>query len=183
MATENNGSTEETSGQEQQGQQQSTTPETGANGEQQQASTTTGTEEPIKLPDDHPLVKTLATQKANLKSAQSELTELRSKSQKVTQLETELAARPSQEAVDTLQTRYDRLEAFLQAAGGPLGKALDSRTFTKNLFETDTDIDTLVKKWHQDNPSATSQALGSAAAAPAGSRPDINAALRAAAGK
>lgn len=173
-------STDETSGQEQQGQQQQTTGETPGNGEQQQQASNTP-EAPITLPDDHPLVKTLATQKDKIKTAQVELTELRSKSAKVTQLEDELKARPSQEAVDTLQTRYDRLEAFLQAAGGPLGKALDSRSFTKALFETETDITDLVKDWHKANPSATSAALGSAGAQPDGKKSNMSDLLRAAA--
>lgn len=185
MATEVSGTTSttgtegtETGTQDQQGQQQ-TTSETEGNGEQQQAST--APEQPVKLPEDHPLVKTLATQKASIASQKSEITELRSKSAKLTQLETELAARPSAEAVETLQTRYDRLEAFLQTAGGPLGKALDSRTFTKALFETDDDITDIVKKWNVANPTATSTALGSSAAAPASKQTDVNALLRAAA--
>lgn len=172
-------STEETSGQEQQSQQQESTDETSGQ-DQQQASTS---EKPAELPNDHPLVKTLATQKATLASQKSEITELRAKSAKVTQLEDELKARPSQEAVETLQTRYDRLESFLQAVGGPLGKALDSRSFTTKLFESDEDVKDLVKQWHQDNPSATSTALGSSAAAPGKAKVDPNVLLRAAAGR
>jgi len=168
-------STEETSGQEQQGQQQSTTPETGGQ-EQQQPSN----EKPAELPNDHPLVKTLATQKAALATQKSEITELRATSAKVTQLEDELKARPTKEAVDTLQTRYDRLEQFLQAAGGPLGKALDSRTFTKSLFESDKDVESIVKDWNKANPTATSQALSSAAGEPSGKKPVQNDLLRAA---
>jgi len=180
MPTDNdtNTSTDETLGQEAQGQQQGTTPETGENGTQQQASTTST--EPLKLPEDHPLVKSLAAQKASIASQKSEITELRAKSAKVTQLEEDLNARPSTEAVETLQTRYDRLEAFLQAAGGPLGKALDSRTFTKALFETTEDITDIVKSWNAANPTATSTALGSSAAAPASKKPDMNALLRSA---
>lgn len=175
-----NGSTPETDGQEQPGQQQATTPETGGNGEQQPASTP---EKPIELPDDHPLVKTLASQKQQLAASKTELAELRAKSAQVTQLEDELKARPTKEAIETLQTRYDRLEAFLQAAGGPVGKALDSRTFTRDLFETDKDIAALVKDWHKANPSATSTALGSASASPAPGKVDPNVLLRTAAGK
>lgn len=180
MPTENtnNGSTEETSGQEQQDQQQSTTSETEENGSQQQVSATP--EKPVELPEDHPLVKTLAANKTKIATLTSELTELRPKSAKISQLEDELKARPSQEAVDTLQTRYDRLEAFLVEAGGPISKALDSRTFTRDLFESDKDISELVKDWHKANPSATSTALGSSAAAPVGKGPSINDLLRAA---
>lgn len=190
MSTENNGSTGETSGQEQQGQQQQTTPETGGNGEQQQAGSTQDQSQsqsqeqtPVKLPDDHPLVKTLATQKDTIARQKTEIAELRAKSATTTQLEEELGKRPTTEALETLQTRYDRLEAFLVAAGGPLGKALDSRTFTRDLFETDKDIESLVKDWHKANPTATSQALGSGAASPASSKPNPNDLLRAAIGR
>lgn len=176
---ENNGSTEETSGQEQTGQEQATTDETSGNGEQQKA----GTEEPIKLPDDHPLVKTLNTLKATTAAQKTELAELRAKSKAVTQLEEDLKKRPTTEALETLQTRYDRLETFLQAAGGPLGKALDSRSFTRDLFETDKDISDLVKEWHRKNPTATSTALGSGAGDTGKGKIDPNALLRAAAGK
>lgn len=182
MATENdsnNGSAEETSGQEQKDQTQDTTPETGGNGDQLKAGTSQ--QESVKLPEDHPLVKSLAAQKATLASQKSEITELRSKSQKVTQLEEELKTRPTQEAIATLQTRYDRLEAFLQTAGGPLGKALDSRTFTRDLFETDKDISALVKEWNKANPSATSTALGSSSSAEGDKKLDMNALLRSAA--
>lgn len=165
-------------GAEQQDQQQGSTPGEGGNGSQQQASEPVITKD-TKIPDDHPLVKALA--KANEKV--TALAEAQAQAAKATKLEEELAARPSQEALDTLQTRYDRLEAFLQSAGGPLGKALDSRTFTRELFETDKDIATIVKDWNKANPSATSQALGAAAAAPASSKVDPNALIRAAAGR
>lgn len=164
MATESTtstASTEETSAQEETGQQQATTEETSGNGEQQQTGTST-TQEPAKLPDDHPLVTTLNRLKSETAAQKTELTELRAKSKQVTQLEEDLKKRPTPEALETLQTRYDRLEAFLQAAGGPLGKALDSRSFTRDLFETDKDIEDLVKAWHRSNPTATSTALGSA---------------------
>lgn len=179
MATEAVPSTTgtDTGQQQQQDQQQAVPPETGVQDEQQQASAPV---KPIELPDDHPLVKELARQKTNLATQKSELAELRATSAKATQLEAELKARPSKEAVDTLQTRYDRLEAFLQAAGGQLGRALDSRTFTTALFETNDDIADIVKKWNVANPTATSTALGSGAAAPADKAPDLNTLLRAA---
>jgi hypothetical protein len=173
----NNGSTDETSGQEQQDQQQQGTPEAGANGEQQQVKIDDSTQ----LPETHPLVKTLAKQKADLATAKQALAEANANSSKATKLEQELNERPTKEAMETLQTRYDRLEAFLIAAGGPLGKALDSRTFTKDLFESDKDVAALVKEWHRANPSATSEALGSKGSDTTG-KPNINDALRAAAG-
>ena len=172
---ENNTPPAETTGQEQQG-QQPTTPETGGNGGQQPGTPA----EPVTLADDHPLVKTLATQKQTIASQKTEMAELRAKSANVTKLEDELNARPTQEALDTLQTRYDRLEAFLQAEGGSLGKALDSRTFTRELFETDTDIADIVKNWHKSNPTATNTALGSGPASPADKAPNVNDLLRSA---
>ena len=164
-------------GQGQEGQQNDPTPEEGGNGGQQPAPADT------KLPDDHPIVKALA--KANAKSATqaAELQELRAQSAKATKLEEELAARPTPEAMTTLQTRYDRLEAFLLASGGPLSKALDSRTFTRDLFETDKDIDTLVKDWHKANPTATAAALGSGSGDQTPAKIDPNKLLRIAAGK
>lgn len=176
--TQQNGSTEETSGQEQQGQQAAGTPEAGANGEQQQASTTV--DDSTQLPETHPLVKTLAKQKQDLQAAKTALAEANAQAAKVTQLEEELGKRPTTEALETLQTRYDRLEAFLTKAGGPLAKALDSRTFTRQLFETSDDIDGIVKAWHQANPSETSVALGSAGEAGKG-KVSFNDAVRAAA--
>jgi hypothetical protein len=186
MATESTTgttSTDETSGQEQQGQQQATGTETGQ-GEQQQTGTEQQSGEPVKLPDDHPLVKAYNTQKTTLANQKSEMAELRSKSAKVTQLEEELSKRPTTEALETIQTRYDRLEEFLQKAGGPLGRALDSRSFTRDLFETDKDIDSIVKDWRKANPTATSQALSSGGAQQSDDgKIDPNALLRAAAGK
>lgn len=172
--------TGETQDQGEQGQQAGTTPETGGNGDQQQAGQQPTTDEPIKLPDDHPLVKTLAANKTKIASLNTELSEARSKSAKVTQLEEELAKRPTTEALETLQKRNDRLEAFLAAAGGPLGKALDSRTFTRDLFESDKDIDDIVRDWNKANPTATSSALGAAGAQPAEGKIDPNKLLRAA---
>jgi hypothetical protein len=87
---------------------------------------------------------------------------------------------PVQETLDAVQTRYDRLESFLQAVGGPLGKALDSKSFTTQLFESDKDINDIVKDWNRANPTATASALGSGGAAPAAKAPGINDLLRAA---
>lgn len=186
MATEEqeNGPTEDTSDQEQQDQQQAPTDDTSGNGEQQQANQEQQPQvvsKDAKLPDDHPVVVQLKADKAKLAKANTELAEARAQAGKATKLEEDLGKRPTTEAMETLQTRYDRLEAFLVAAGGPLGKALDSRTFTKDLFESDKDIDALVKQWHRDNPSATSQALGNGPAGDAkGGKQDPNELLRAA---
>lgn len=70
-------------------------------------------------------------------------------------------ATSAKEQNDALQKRYERLESFLSSVGGPISKALDSRSFTTQLFESDTDIKELVDKWNSDNPTATSKALGS----------------------
>lgn len=176
---ENNGSTDETPGQEQQGQQQQAAAGETPAGEQPQQVTI---DDSTKLPDTHPLVKTLSANKEKISSLTQELTEARSKSAKATQLEEELGKRPTTEAMETLQTRYDRLEEFVLAVG--LGSALDSRTFTKDLFETDTDVAQLVKDWHKAHPSATSTALSSTAGGQqADGKHDPNELIRIAAGK
>lgn len=96
-------------------------------------------------------------------------------------LKTEVESlRPMKETLDAVQGKYDRLEEFLQAVGGPLGKALDSKAFTTRLFGTEDKIEDIVKKWNTDNPSATSTALGAGAAAPASKAPDMNDLLRSA---
>ncbi|QKN87768.1 scaffolding protein [Microbacterium phage Nebulous] len=175
--TQENGSTSETEGQEQQGQQQQATPETGANGQQQEPSITDET----RLPDTHPLVKAYRAQlEENRKhtATKAELAEARAKAGKVTELETELAARPTPEALDTLQKRNDRLEEFVIAVG--LGRALDSRTFTRDLFESDKPVDQLVKDWNKANPSATSQALGGKAGEQSSDKANPNDLIRAA---
>lgn len=156
-------------------QQQTSTPGTG----EQETPPAATVDKDTRLPDDHPLVKTLAANKERFATLTTELTEARAKAAKVTQLEEDLAKRPTPEAVQTLQTRYDRLEEFVQSVG--LGKALDSRTFTRDLFETDKDVKDLVQKWNKDHPSATSTALGSAASQPAPGKVDVNSLLRAAA--
>lgn len=84
------------------------------------------------------------------------------------------------EELDSLQTRYDRLEAFLTHADGDLGRALDSKTFTAALFESDKDIDEIVSDWHTANPSATSKALGGAGPTSEEKKPSMNDLLRSA---
>jgi DNA-binding protein len=165
-----------------QGEQHAPTGDTPGNGEQQppKADEPKG---PIQLPDDHPVIKQWKDDKAKLATVRTELTEAQAQAAKATKLEDELKARPTKEAMETLQTRYDRLEAFVQAAGGDISKALDSRTFTRDLFESDKDVAEIAKAWRKANPTATSTALSSAAAAPAGDKVDQNALLRAAAGK
>lgn len=110
------------------------------------------------LPDTHPLVKAFAAQKEELKALKQ-----------AGQTTQEQAAAELKTAKDELaklapvQARYTRLEEFLTAVGGPISKALDSRSFTTALFESDESVTDLVAKWHKDNPSATSAALNSGA--------------------
>lgn len=160
--------------QEQQDQQQ-VTPEPGG-----QASQPVVIDKDTKLPDDHPLVTTLASQKSRIAELTTQLAEANARAGKASQLEEDLGKRPTTEAMTALQTKYERLEAFAQATG--LGKALDSRTFTRRLFETDDKIADIVKDFNKENPSATQQALGGGAAAPAGDKADMNTLLRKAAG-
>lgn len=98
---------------------------------------------------------------------------------RVTELETQLAElAPVKETLDAVQTRANRLEAVLQAVGGDLGRAMDSKSFTTALFETDRDVTEILREWYAANPTATSVALGAGPAAPANTKPDMNDLLR-----
>lgn len=167
-----NDSTEETSGQEVENNTDtsSTTSETEENGTQQPESNTTQQDD--RLPDDHPLVKAYT-------SSQEQLRQLKGTHQsKVQELETqvtELTAKAT--SAESVQAKYDRLEAFLTSLGGPISKALDSKSFSTSLFESDADIKELVAQWHKDNPSATSAALNSSGGNTSSSK-DMNTLLR-----
>jgi hypothetical protein len=157
-------------------QQQTPTEETSGQEQSQQPAITKDT----RLPDDHPLVKSLAAQK-------TELTELRPAKAKVTELEAKIAELEPKaqkaEAYEALQTKHDRLESFLSSVGGPLSKALDSRSFTRDLFESDKKVEDIVKDFLSANPTATSTALGAAAHQPGGGKHDPSTLIRIAAGK
>lgn len=168
--------TEGTTSTEGEGQKQAPTPTTGGNGEQQ----TVEINDKTQLPDTHPLVLANAKYKSDLATQKTELAEARAQAKQVTKLEQERDARPTPEALETLQTRYDRLESFLQAIGGPVSKALDSRTFTKQLFETEDDVADIVKSFMKANPTATAQALASTAGTPTSGKQDPNELIRAA---
>lgn len=100
----------------------------------------------------------------------------------VEQLTAQLAtAGKATEQLTAVQRKYDRLEQFLIKAGGPLGKALDSKSFTEALFGSDEDVEKIAAEWRKANPTATSVALGGGAADPAGTKPSVNELLRAAA--
>lgn len=130
------------------------------------------------LPDTHPLVKAFEAQKEELKNLKT--AGQQSKDKTTADLATATAELTStKDELTALQGKYTRLEEFLTKLGGPLSRALDSKSFTTSLFETDTDVAELVTKWHQDNPSATRTALGGTSAEP-GKGSDINALLRAA---
>lgn len=177
--TQEQSSTAETAGQEQQeGQQQQAAPESGGSDQQQQAPKPVVIDKSTQLPDDHPLVTAHSTVKGKLAEANTALAEARAQAANATKLEEELNKRPTPEALETLQKRYDRLEAFTQSVG--LGKALDSRTFTRDLFETDKDIATLVKEYNRANPSPTTTALGGGAGQDGGAKANPNDLLRAA---
>lgn len=167
-----NDSTEETSGQEvenKEGTEATTTETVENNGQEPNPQPDT------RLPDDHPLVKTLSAQKDELRQLKD------SHQTKVTELETKLTELTAKaESADAIQAKYDRLEAFLTSLGGPVSKALDSRSFSQALFESDKDINDLVAQWHRDNPSATSSALNSGAGSEMSTK-DMNALLRSAA--
>lgn len=150
------------------------TPEPGGNGNVTQPDTTSQQQE-HKLPDDHPLVTAYERQKQIN-------ADLKEKADKSAELATELQSTKDQLTQATAgQTRLERLEEFLTALGGPLSRALDSKSFTRDLFESDTDVKELVDKWNQDNPTATSAALRGGSGTRTGGGISINDALRAAA--
>lgn len=166
-------STEETSG-------QAVDNNTGTEDTTAETADTGTTEEPTgqqeeRLPDDHPLVKAYA-------GTQDKLRQLKDSHQtKVQELESQVTTLTTKATeADAVQARYTRLESFLTALGGPVSKALDSKSFSTALFETDTDVTELVAQWHRDNPSATSSALNSGSGSTASSK-DMNALLRQAA--
>lgn len=148
--TSNDNTNDETSGEvDNKATQQGTTSETEGNGTQQVVTPS----QEQRLPDDHPLVKTLAAQKDEIKLLKEAGTTSDDLAGKLA------TAQAEADKLAPLQARYDRLEAFLTAVGGPLAQALDSKRFTTALFESDTDIKDLVDDWNKSNPTATSAAL------------------------
>lgn len=143
-------------------------------GDQEQEPKDGQQEQGQKDPAKAALLADLHKERKDRQSAQSRVTELEAQ---VKELE------PVKETLDAVQRKYDRLESFLTRAGGPLGKALDSRSFSQRLFETDDPIEDLVKDWFQQNPTQTSQALGARGDGATGGKVDINTLLRAAANK
>lgn len=129
-------------------------------------------QEPQKDSQKASLLADLHKERKDRQSAQSEVATLKSQ---VAELTTKA------ETVDAIQGKYDRLTEFLKQAGGQLGRALDSLSFTQSLFETDKPVEDIVADWNRANPSATSQALGAGAANPAAKGPSMNDLLRSAA--
>lgn len=165
--------------QEQQGQQQAPTSETPSTTEQQpapEAKADEGKDSEGKKDKDPAKTALLADLRTERDKRQALATENETLKSQLAELTT------AKDRAESVQAKYDRLEAFLLAAGGPLSRALDSRSFTQSLFESDADVAELVKKWHRDNPSQTSQALGGSGSAAEGKR-DPNELLRIAAGK
>ena len=111
--------------------------------------------EPTPDPAKLSLQADLHKERKQRQAEQAKVTELTAKVDELTTKASEATA---------LQTKYDRLEAFLQAAGGPLASALDSRSLTHKLFETDTDVSEIATEWSKAHPSTTSVALGSGSA-------------------
>lgn len=121
-----------------------------------------------------------ASKESLLSDLHKERNQRKTLSAQVEQLKAQIAqSTQATEQLTAVQRKYDRLEAFATAIG--LGKALDSKSFTTALFETDEDISEIVKKWNQENPSATSVALGSESAVTADGKTDMNKLIRAAA--
>ncbi|WNN95209.1 scaffolding protein [Microbacterium phage Tinyman4] len=176
--TATNDGTEETSEATQDQQQEQSTEETsGQDTEQQSAqddkSSTDKADKPKPDAAKQALQRDLSKERKDRQAAQARVTELEAQVADLT---------PKAETGEAWQAKYDRLESFLQSLGGPISKALDSRSFSHKLFETEDDIEDIVKQWKRDNPTATSQALGASPAEPK-NKLDPNALLRAAAGK
>ena len=141
---------------------------------QDQAKTQTQQDSEQRLPDSHPLVKAYEAQKAEIRALRQS-----GNADKLNATTAELTT--TKETLDGVQKRYDRLEEFLSKVGGPLGKALDSKSFTTKLFETNDDIGELVKLWLQDNPSKTTVALSSDSTYSGDKKPSMNDLFRSAA--
>lgn len=140
--------------------------------QQDEGNTTTGgSQEQGPSPKEESLLADLVKERNRRQALSAQVEQLESAAQ---------ATQSSTDEFTALQTKYSRLESFLTSVGGPLSKALDSRSFTTALFESEEDITDLVTKWHRDNPTATSAALGSGAGSSSSSG-GMNALLRKAA--
>lgn len=92
----------------------------------------------------------------------SERTRRKELTAKVTELTTKLEETSAEiTSLGDVSARYERLEQFLLQIGGPISQALDSKSFSAALFESDTDINDLVTKWKKEHPTTTAVALRS----------------------
>lgn len=115
------------------------------------------------------LLADLHKERDRRKTLQAQVEQLTAKTSSLNAQSEELAA---------VQRKYDRLEQFLLGVGGPLSKALDSKTFSTKLFETDDPIEDIVTAWQAANPSTASKALSSSAAPADQKKSDIGDLLR-----
>lgn len=115
------------------------------------------------------LLADLHKERDRRKTLQAQVEQLTAKASSLNAQSEELAA---------VQRKYDRLEQFLLGVGGPLSKALDSKTFSTKLFETDDPIEDIVTAWQAANPSTASKALSSSAAPADSKKSDIGDLLR-----
>ena len=131
--------------------------------------------EPEPTPVDHnkkALLADLYKERTARKELQSQLSDVTKQLEELTGASEELEA---------LTKKYQRLEQFILGSNTDIGKALDSRTLTQRLFESDDEIDSILQDWHKDNPTTTSRALtGSNDSSP--SAPSVGDLLRVAAG-
>lgn len=138
----------------------------------EQPVATTNEDQPAKDPNKEALLADLTKERKQRQTLQAQVEQLQATADSGKQHKDELTA---------VQRKYNRLESFLTEIGGPLSKALDSKSFTEKLFGTDSDVKALVADWHKANPSATSTALSSGSAQPANKASGMNDLLRAAA--
>lgn len=134
-------------------------------------------EAPKEAEDKDPAKQTLLADLHKVRDQKRELTkQLEEANQKLTE------AQEASAKLDSLQARYDRLEQFVLQAGGDIAKALDSRSFSSKLFDSEEPIEELASQWRTEHPSVTSTALGSSAS-PTGGKLDMNQLLRLASGR
>lgn len=96
------------------------------------------------------LLKDLYSERDRRKTLQAENEKLKATANTINEAKENQAA---------TQHKYDRLESFLLALDKDISAALDSRSFSKQLFETDTPIKDLVDTWNKQHPSQTAKAL------------------------
>jgi hypothetical protein len=124
-----------------------------------------------RSPQHEALLKDLVKERKSRQALRAKLAELESSQSDIAK---------QAEALTALQTKYDRLEAFLAAMGGEVSELLDSRKFSAALFDSDTKIESLVEDWRKAHPSAAIKALRAGTARTEDDKPSMNDMLRAA---